>query len=190
MPPTPRRTVRQLGGRLLMPSVVYVLSAAISQAPLGVTFTSAPPRCAGHCRRFYRAVAGGTHCSAPESAVKSFEIEQKRNSSSFILLVCTLFYTVRYVWLVIMSRRRGRTLCDTAIRPSVPWRNCRRRSATLGYRHSGCLQLSHVRTADPSADGRRSAASRTAFGGAYRLAAPGAITFFSLASLAPGAKDY
>jgi len=23
------------------------------------------------------------------------------------------------------------------------------------YRHAGCLQLSHVRTADPSADGRR-----------------------------------
>ena len=29
----------------------------------------------------------------------------------------------------------------------------------------GCLQLSHVRTADQSADGRRSAASRTAIGG-------------------------
>ena len=36
----------------------------------------------------------------------------------------------------------------------------------------------HVRTADPSADGRRSAASRTATGGvgSYRLAARGAIT--------------
>jgi len=48
-----------------------------------------------------------------------------------------------------------------------------RRAAALGYRHAGCLQLGHVRTADPSADGRRSAASRTAIsgGGAYRLAA-------------------
>ena len=55
---------------------------------------------------------------------------------------------------------------DTAIRPSVrlcvPRRSCPRRAAALGYRHAGCLQLSHVRTADPSADGRRSAASRTA----------------------------
>jgi len=35
-----------------------------------------------------------------------------------------------------------------------------RRAAALGYR-----QLSRVRTADPSADGRRSAASQTAIGG-------------------------
>ena len=50
------------------------------------------------------------------------------------------------------------------------WRSC------LGYRHAGCLRwpaTRDVRTADPSADGRRSAASRT---GAYRFAAPGAIT--------------
>jgi len=172
---TDGRSDRQLGGRLLMPSVVYVLSAAISQAPRGVTTTSAPPRCAGHCRRFYRAVAGGTHCSAPESAVKSFEIEQKRNSSSFILLVCTLFLYGKICLVGYYVPPRGRTLCDTAIRPSVPWRNCRRRSAALGYRHAGCLQLSHVRTADPSADGRRSAASRTAIGGGIssRLPPPG-----------------
>ena len=68
-------------------------------------------------------------------------------------------------------------LSDTAIRPSVPWRSYRRRTAALGNKHAGCLQLSHVRTADLSADGRRSAASRTAIGGgAYHLAAPGAIT--------------
>ena len=46
---------------------------------------------------------------------------------------------------------------NSAIRPSVrlsvPWRSC------LGYRHAGCLQLSHRRPLpDPSADGRRSAA--------------------------------
>jgi len=40
-----------------------------------------------------------------------------------------------------------------------------RRAAALGYRHAGCLQLSHMRTVDPSADGRRSAASWTAIGG-------------------------
>ena len=52
---------------------------------------------------------------------------------------------------------------DTAIRPSV----CPspRRAAALGYRHAGCVQLSHVRTADPFADGRRSVVSRTAIGG-------------------------
>ena len=51
-------------------------------------------------------------------------------------------------------------------------------AAALGYRDTGCLQLRHVRTADPSGVGRSSAASRTAIGGegAYRLAAPGAIT--------------
>ena len=38
-------------------------------------------------------------------------------------------------------------------------------TASLGYRHAGCLQLSHVWIADPSANGRRSAASRTAIGG-------------------------
>jgi len=38
--------------------------------------------------------------------------------------------------------------------PSVP--------AAVGYRHAGCLQLSHVRTEDLSADGCRSAASQTA----------------------------
>ena len=38
-------------------------------------------------------------------------------------------------------------LSDTAIRPSVcPSPRC---AAALGYRHAGCLRLSHVRTADP-----------------------------------------
>ena len=56
----------------------------------------------------------------------------------------------------------GGALCDTAIRPSL----CPspRRAAALCYRNAGCLQLSHMRTADQSADGRRSAASRTAIG--------------------------
>ena len=61
-------------------------------------------------------------------------------------------------------------LSDSAIRPSV----CasRRHAAALSYRHAGCLQLSHVRTADPSADGRRSAASRTAIGGGHIVSPP------------------
>jgi len=59
---------------------------------------------------------------------------------------------------------------------SVPWRSCHRRAAALGYRHADCLQLSHVRTADPSADGRRSATSRTAIGGGMSSRRPGAIT--------------
>jgi len=54
--------------------------------------------------------------------------------------------------------------------------SCPRRAAALGCSHAGCLQLSHVLTADPSADGRRSPRvelpSRRV---AYRLAAPGAI---------------
>ena len=70
--------------------------------------------------------------------------------------------------LLLYPRCRG-GLSDTAIRPSV----CPR----LGYMHAGCVaQLPRqsarwlpatrdVRTADPSADGRRSATSRTATGG-------------------------
>jgi len=72
--------------------------------------------------------------------------------------------------MVIIMPRRREALSDTAIRPSVCPSVCPvaqlypRRAAALGYRHAGCLQLTHVRTADPSADGRRSAASRTAVG--------------------------
>ena len=51
-------------------------------------------------------------------------------------------------------------LSDAAIRPSVcPSPSC---AAALGYRHAGCLQLSHVRTVDPSTDGSRSTSSLTA----------------------------
>jgi len=72
-------------------------------------------------------------------------------------------------WYYARRRRRG-ALSDTAIRPSV----CpsARRAAALGYRHTGCLQLSHVRTADPSADGRRSAANRNAIGGGISSGRP------------------
>jgi len=55
-------------------------------------------------------------------------------------------------------------LSDTTNRPSVCAFVCR----SLCYRHTGCLQLADTRdgrAADPSADGRRSAASRTAIGG-------------------------
>jgi len=63
---------------------------------------------------------------------------------------------------------RGRGLSDTrSIRLSVPWRSCPSSAAAIGYKHAGCLQLSHVWTADPSTDGRRSATSRTAIGGGH-----------------------
>jgi len=79
----------------------------------------------------------------------------------------------REYWFIsigLMPVGRGGALSDTAIRPSAlssvcPWRSGPRRAAALGYRHAGCLQFSHVRTADPSADGRRSAASQTTIGG-------------------------
>jgi len=70
---------------------------------------------------------------------------------------------------LIMPRRKEgiKRYRDPSVCLSVPWRSCPRRPAALGYRHAGCLQLSHVRTADPPADGRtcRFAASRTAIGG-------------------------
>ena len=64
---------------------------------------------------------------------------------------------------IIIPRHRGGALTDTAICLSV----CPspRHAAAVGYKHAGCLQLSHVRTAHPFADRRRSAASRTAISG-------------------------
>jgi len=55
--------------------------------------------------------------------------------------------------------------CDPSVSPSV----CLSpgRAVALGYWHASCLQPSQVRTADPSADGRRSAASRTAISGGH-----------------------
>jgi len=55
-------------------------------------------------------------------------------------------------------------------------------AAALGYRHAGCLQLSHVRTADPSADGRTSATSGTLFGGGMLSRHLWAITCYLLVS--------
>jgi len=58
---------------------------------------------------------------------------------------------------------------------SVPWRSC------LGYRHAGCLQLSHCRPPE-ICDGCRSTAifgSNCHQRGAYRLAASGAIPCFT-----------
>ena len=70
-----------------------------------------------------------------------------------------------------------------SVRLSVPWRSC------LGCRHAGCLQISHRRL--PKICGQRTRPRtdvdpprffchrRTAIGGgAYRLAAPGAIPCF------------
>jgi len=90
-----------------------------------------------------------------------------------------LYKSVYYYYYYYYAARSSAALSDTMIRPSV----CPspRRAAALGDRLAGCLQLSHVWTADQSADGRRSAASRPAIdgGGGYPLAPspPGAIPF-------------
>jgi len=81
--------------------------------------------------------------------------------------------SLRHCVALLCSRRWGGAISDTAIRPSVCLSHG---AAVLGYRHAGCLQLIRVRTADPSADGRRSAASRTAVGGGHIVSPPGAIT--------------
>jgi len=67
---------------------------------------------------------------------------------------------------LLCPRPRGDFGIARSVRLSVPWRSC------LGYRHAGCLQFSHVRTADRSTDGRRSAASRTAIGGRGYIVSP------------------
>jgi len=80
----------------------------------------------------------------------------------------------------------GGALSDTAIRPPVcpslgystlaAWRSC------LGYWHAGTCSWPatiDVRTADPSADGRRSAASRTAIGGGISRRRPRGDNLFS-----------
>jgi len=69
-----------------------------------------------------------------------------------------------------IKRYRDPSVClSVCPKAQLPWA-C---AAALGFRHAGCLQLSNVPTTDPSA------ASQTAIGGgAYRLAAPGAITCF------------
>ena len=84
-----------------------------------------------------------------------------------------------YDCVVLLCPRRMRgALSDTANRPSV----CPspRRAPARGYRHACCLQLNHVRTADPSADGRRSAASQTAVGGGGHISCrrPGSDNLF------------
>ena len=48
---------------------------------------------------------------------------------------------------LLCSRHRG-ALSNTMVHLSVPWCSCHRHAAALGYRHAGCLQLSHVPTAD------------------------------------------
>ena len=52
-------------------------------------------------------------------------------------------------------------------------------SCRIGYGYTGCLQRSYVRTADPSADGRRSAASRTAIGGGISSRRPRGDNLFT-----------
>jgi len=68
-------------------------------------------------------------------------------------------------------------LTDTAIRPSV----CTMAQLPWGYRHTGCLQLSHVTRPRTEVDPPRVELTSA---GAYRLAALGAITFVFETSLA------
>jgi len=64
-----------------------------------------------------------------------------------------------------IKRYRNPSICPSVC-PS------HKRAAALGCRHALCLQISRVRTADPSVDGRRFAASRTAIGGGYIVSPP------------------
>jgi len=90
-----------------------------------------------------------------------------------------------------VRRNRFRLVCPANFRiarsvrlSAQQWLSC------LGYRHAGCLQLSHrrplrdVRTADPSADGRRSAAIFAAVelpsAGGISSRRPGAIRCHSI----------
>ena len=84
---------------------------------------------------------------------------------AFYLKVVTIAIVVEDC--VYASHHRG-TLSDTVTRPSV----CPMGAAALGCRHSGCLQLTHVQTADLSVDGCRSAASRTAIVGEHIVSPP------------------
>ena len=74
--------------------------------------------------------------------------------------------------------KRHRPRVCLSVRLSVLGRSCRRRAAGLGYRHVGCLQLSHVRPAGPEDPRTDVDPPRVELpsAGAYRLAAPGAIT--------------
>ena len=108
----------------------------------------------------------------------AFQYSNYEKFSTDCLLTVTgisFAYLINYAPLLCL-RRRGGALSDTAIRLSVrlsvPWRSCPRRAAALGYRHASCLQLNHVRTAIPSADGRRSAASRIAIDGRHIVSPP------------------
>jgi len=78
---------------------------------------------------------------------------------------------------VYYALHRTEALSDTPIRPSV----CPspRRAAALGYRYAGGLQLSHVRSADMSAEGRIDP-PRVELSSAEGISScrPGAITCF------------
>ena len=109
------------------------------------------------------------------SLYKSFEIAPNISYTILFIVNCN-------ECLLLYHRCRG-ALSDTEIRLSV----CPspRRTADLDYSYAGCLQLTRVRTADPSADGCRSAAifatvELPSAGGAYCLAARGAILCYSL----------
>ena len=101
-----------------------------------------------------------------------------RPSRSSVLLTSTsnhptsrLHYTIYFSSpRIIIPPAIGGALTDTAICLSV----CPspRHAAAVGYKHAGCLQLSHVQTAHPFADRCRSAANRTAISGGHIVSPP------------------
>jgi len=117
--------------------------------------------------------------TAPERTLNATKRPPTRRPNTRTdLAVVSVQYTRRALWTTMhdilsntTTRRQG-AWSDTAVCLSVCLSNG---AAALGYRYAGCLQFSHVRTADPSADGRRSAASRTAIGRGFIVLQPRVI---------------
>ena len=79
--------------------------------------------------------------------------------------VFSAFLSLSLFYYAPCCRGRIKQYCDPSVCLCLSVCPSLRCTAALGYRHAGCLQLSHVQTVDPSMDGRRSAASRTAISG-------------------------
>ena len=101
-------------------------------------------------------------CRPVCAAIASDLVSQSSNVAEFPVVRCDAPIAASAVNLAPPSRvyyapgaLMGHFGIARSVRLSVPWRSY------LRCRHASCLQLSRVWTADPSADGRRSAASRT-----------------------------
>ena len=126
----------------------------------------------GHTCRHWAAMLW-SHFSWLSASLKTTYTRTRWSSESYSTSLLEVTFSLAYRLLENLLRlpcaknyyplcRMG-ALSDTAI--CLPLCLSQPRCTTaLGCRHTGCLQLSHVQTADPSADGHRSAVSRTAFG--------------------------